>query len=350
MSHFVLNDEKSHTKFITAKHHILPQAKMCYPEFVDLKENEWNGCYLTHQNHYIAHFLLAQSIDNRSVIFAWNAMKNKDKHLRDIDIYEDSSEYGELMKKAKKAFSDDSKILESNGLTKGQNRGKRCSNTKSDPEWKNTTGRDSAKKFNETMEIIDGDGLSLREKTTIKRNKTMMVCGDDGQTIFQRAGKKGAITRMVEDEDGNSISNDATKRAVKTKSVPDENGETIYQKAGKKVSEKLNIIEVNGKTKAQNRGEKISKIRKEHGTYPVGINSPSAKKINFLDEMGNIQYSSNGDFKTVCVENGLPYTAFLKSLNTNQTVYKNVTHNGTIGRLVNKGVWKYKGWSAIYLT
>ena len=61
-------------KFKTELHHILPKA--LFPIFSDLKENIWNGVYLTYKDHYIAHTLLAEALDNLSMTAAWWEMNN----------------------------------------------------------------------------------------------------------------------------------------------------------------------------------------------------------------------------------------------------------------------------------
>jgi hypothetical protein len=42
-------------------HHILPKAKDLFPEYRDLKDNHWNGIYLTPRQHIIAHVMLWKS-------------------------------------------------------------------------------------------------------------------------------------------------------------------------------------------------------------------------------------------------------------------------------------------------
>lgn len=59
----------------TELHHILPKAKSLFPEFKDLKTNNWNGSYLTYENHYIAHSLLAEACNDRSILYAWHRTK-----------------------------------------------------------------------------------------------------------------------------------------------------------------------------------------------------------------------------------------------------------------------------------
>jgi hypothetical protein len=44
----------------TELHHILPKGKLMFPEYRSLKENPWNGVYLTLREHYLCHLLLTK--------------------------------------------------------------------------------------------------------------------------------------------------------------------------------------------------------------------------------------------------------------------------------------------------
>ena len=80
----ITHDQKTHIKYETAKHHILPKAKTCFPEYADLNMFQFNKVFLTHKDHYIAHSLLAESVNNKSILYAWYAMNNKSSKLYDI--------------------------------------------------------------------------------------------------------------------------------------------------------------------------------------------------------------------------------------------------------------------------
>lgn len=57
-------------------HHILP--KSLFPEYSNLKENIWNGSHLLYADHYYAHWLLTEAIDDYGQSHAFLAMHNKD--------------------------------------------------------------------------------------------------------------------------------------------------------------------------------------------------------------------------------------------------------------------------------
>jgi len=56
-------------------HHILPAAESCFPQFSKLRYNEWNGTYLSKENHIKAHTILNEAIYNESMIYAEDMMK-----------------------------------------------------------------------------------------------------------------------------------------------------------------------------------------------------------------------------------------------------------------------------------
>ena len=45
---------------LSEKHHILPKSKRLFPEFGNLRYNEWNAIILTPRQHYIAHWILSR--------------------------------------------------------------------------------------------------------------------------------------------------------------------------------------------------------------------------------------------------------------------------------------------------
>ena len=70
------NNQNSIVPSKTSHHHILPNK--LFPKYSDLKENPWNGTHLLYSDHYYAHWLLTEAIDNYSMIFSFCAMHSKD--------------------------------------------------------------------------------------------------------------------------------------------------------------------------------------------------------------------------------------------------------------------------------
>jgi len=71
------NNVKKKVKYETAYHHVLPKAKgLPFLKYADLSVHDWNGVYLKHGDHYNAHYLLTEAIDNYSILFAFYKMNN----------------------------------------------------------------------------------------------------------------------------------------------------------------------------------------------------------------------------------------------------------------------------------
>jgi hypothetical protein len=49
----------------------------------------------------------------------------------------------------------------------------------------------------------------------------------------------------------------------------------------------------------------------------TGATNSAAIKINIYDSDGNLMYQCNGNFETICIENGLPTKALRKSYYNN---------------------------------
>ena len=77
------NTDKSEN---TEDHHILPKNNNCFPEYKSLKKYPWNKSTLKYEDHYIAHSLLCDAIDDNSVYFAWNAMNSINTNTRNVSV------------------------------------------------------------------------------------------------------------------------------------------------------------------------------------------------------------------------------------------------------------------------
>lgn len=118
---FCLENQTVFKTHHTAKHHILPKADSCFPEYTSLKQNPWNCAILNHQHHYQAHYLLVRAVKNISINAAWWGMRNKDSKLRGITIEEQSKIYHNLKSEMHELIIKDNAIIEANGKTKKQN-------------------------------------------------------------------------------------------------------------------------------------------------------------------------------------------------------------------------------------
>jgi len=75
-----IKDEEGYS--LSSHHHILPEA--LFNEYKDLRQNPWNGTHLLYSDHYYAHWLLTEAIDDYGQLFAFCAMHNKDLKIKRI--------------------------------------------------------------------------------------------------------------------------------------------------------------------------------------------------------------------------------------------------------------------------
>lgn len=197
------NNQLKRIKGKTSHHHILPQAdSLPFTGFSNLKENPWNGTHLSYYNHYYAHWLFTESIDDYGQLHAFTAMHNSDiKNGRineedliaeeefQIKMEERSKKHREwyknntnkvtnTMEKVKKTMS--KKYINNEGkiTTKYAERGLLCSKTKNSKEWKETIGKEallktqkikSSKEWKET--VGKEQGLRQSEIMKVEGNK-----------------------------------------------------------------------------------------------------------------------------------------------------------------------------------
>lgn len=174
------NNQDNKIKSCTSYHHILPNA--LFPEYKNLKENTWNGTHLLHKDHYYAHWLLTEAIDDYGQLFAFCAMHNKDiilERIKEKDLIS-PEKFQEKMEQRSKEHSDLWKDKEYNKkvsakIAKTRNTkewketiGKealiKCCRTKNSKEWKETKGKESIKKQTETKnELITYENKIIRK-------------------------------------------------------------------------------------------------------------------------------------------------------------------------------------------
>lgn len=153
-------------------------------------------------------------------------------------------------------------------------------------------------KYKKSMTKQDGSW----NNNTEKRLNTVMTIDESGTTIAKRGGMKMKKTRLnrLNQEGLNDFENMKITQKNYMNSV-DENGIRNADRIGKKVSY----------TKIKNNSSK-------------GSRNSMAKKILIFDRNGVLQYTCKGNFKEVCNENNLPFSALRKSYaNKNNGIYLN---------------------------
>jgi hypothetical protein len=207
------NNQNEKIKGETSYHHILPQAKDCFPEYKDLNTNKWNGTHLSYSDHYYAHWLLTEAIDSYSQLSAFCAMHNMDTKIGRIDESDLISpnkfqEKMELRSKHQKLF------MQSEA---GKEVTKKMKFTKNTKEWKDEVGKESTIKRLITLQIVQENGKTLAQNISINGAKTMSKKQENGLSIREESELKRQQTVNIVDKNGNSIASSATKNQSKTK-------------------------------------------------------------------------------------------------------------------------------------
>ena len=71
------NNQKNKIPNVTEHHHILPKAKsLPFTQYANININEWNGVHLKYYDHYYAHWLLFNAVDESSLAYAFLKMHN----------------------------------------------------------------------------------------------------------------------------------------------------------------------------------------------------------------------------------------------------------------------------------
>ena len=199
-------------KYKTSYHHILPKAESCFPEYKNLKIYSWNGSHLYYADHYYAHWLLSEAIDDYSILSSFCAMHNTDvKNGR----------------------------IEENNLIP--------------PDKFQKKMEESYSKRKEIMEKVEENGKTKQENALIKRNKTMDNTFINGKSKRKIASDKRLDTINLK-ENGKKISKALNKKDSKT-------GKTIAKLRGEKFAiqyTKEIIIDGVKTTKAKEQGKRLS--------------------------------------------------------------------------------------------
>ena len=286
------NNLNKHTSGITEHHHILPKAKSLFPQFSNLKENSWNGVFLTFENHYIAHSMLADAINHSSVIYAWNMM-NKISKINAINLI------GEHKYKI---------LREAHSKT--------------------------VIEYNKTRTVTKETRLKMGKAT-----KGMVTVFD---TI---ANKHRRVTKA--EFDNNSTLLGGTPGMVSVRDTRDNTSKQVtqveYHKYDYYVHTTKGLVTVIDTR--DNKTKQVSKCAFNQHDYYVGT---STKIIRIYDNNDKLQYTSKIKFKDFCKNNSLPFNAFYESHTNNASrLYMSFPRKENETRVINNGNIKFKGWYAV---
>lgn len=279
---FCLKHHTEYNKGETADHHILPRA--LFPEYSDFRGNDWNKATLSNDNHYIAHSLLHNAIENISIASAWYAMNNKNYFNGEPIKLLGHRTYRELISKRNKIVSTHNKDMVMCKHISNLD-GKSFKVTKS--EFDNNTdlvghtygfGGDHLKN---TVTVI----LSCGKISRVNKNK--MPKGSK----HIRSGKA-----CVKDKNGNLFVVSATDERYLS-------GELVGFNKGLKFD-----------------GSKLSASIAKRGGYRGNKNS-RAQRIVIYNNDDIPMFCSHGNFVDICVFNKLPTQRLANTYKNNTKMY-----------------------------
>ena len=190
------NNQNDRIQGKTSHHHILPNK--LFPEYSNLKENDWNGSHLLYSDHYYAHWLLTEAIDDYSMLHSFCSMHNKDvanKRLSSEDLI-DMKKFQNKMEERSKSHS---KYLLELVVYDGQiiTRGSICAR-KSAITMAGSIREEAEKKRMETINkviIIDGKETTIakeKSKKGILTKRQPIIINGIETTIEKEAARKSA--------------------------------------------------------------------------------------------------------------------------------------------------------------
>jgi hypothetical protein len=205
---------------ITESHHILPKAKSMFPQYKNFNAYEWNCVNLTYEDHYIAHSILAEALNDRAVVYAWNRTRisvENDDVLISAKIYKELRErHIDLVKitssKANKGkvdvIDDDGNIFKISkddkryisGELVSRHKGKKVSDETKNKISETLIGRKNGSPSEQTKEKISlanrGRIISDEWKQNISKGKKGKKLGPAKEFICPHCGQDGKSNAM----------------------------------------------------------------------------------------------------------------------------------------------------------
>ena len=289
----------------TALHHILP-AKI-YDNYKDLRKNRWNGTYLTYENHYIAHAILAEAINHPSIIGAWWGMNNKDRVTKNTDgvTILGPEKYAHLFAKAQEMQSKRMK-------------GKVTCKLKSNPEKTIIVNKSEYDK-NRHLYLGNTEGkLTVINKLTNRKIQINKSEYNKDIHLFHKTGVKRNKESIAKEKETRRILKEKGIDTYKIGGIKSYN--TIKNKLSEEEYKKLSL------SKAHHKGQ-----------------HPRALKINIYNADGKVMFECKGNIKDVIRDNNLP-GSLIASYRKERKIG---VEKNAITRMINKGQEKYLGWYAL---
>jgi len=305
---FCLSNKLPQKQQYAAHHHILPKA--IFSEYKNIKSfNNWNGVYLSYKNHYIAHSILVQGINNTSIIGAWRGMNNADIITKGIDGLKilGSDLYNKLM------------IISNNNISEINSNMVSCFD-----KTKNIFVQISKNEFDSNRDIYEGTTKGKVTVTEVRTNIKKQITSEE-----YKNNKKMYKFHLT----NSKRSIESINKEKQTKSS-EEWKECVWKPAIKLRNDKIRNKFTDEEWKERN----LSLFSKS------GKDSSRALKINIYDDKDNLMFECNGDIKYIIRKHNLPIK-LIETYRNSTRLYENICESA-ISRLKNNGNIKYKGWYA----
>lgn len=267
----------------TSHHHILPNK--LFPEYSNLEEFQWNGVYLKHADHYYAHWLITESIDNNSMLYAFCAMHFKDfklKRIKEEDLLHES-------------------IIEEKMKLRNM-----------------LVSENNLKRYKEGT--LFGGYKYCRIKSRNKRNKTL----EENPNIVENANKKHRET----------INNEEWKKTTGVLQIL-KRKETISNIEGYE-EQRISRFLDSYKEYQQTDEYKNNKFKRD-------VTQSKINKIVIFNKYHEVIYCIPYLFNRFCAEHNLPKNSLLTSIRTGVPLYNT---NYKLEQAKEKGYDRYEGWYA----
>ncbi len=229
------NNKNERIKGKTSHHHILPRS--LFEQYSNLKEHPWNGTHLLYADHYYAHWLFTEAINDYGQMEAFCKMHNCDIKLGRITENEliSSVDFQIIMEKTIKKSSE-LRLSTEWKETIGKEKIRKMVETKSSEEWKNTIGKLS--KIKQVISLSRTMNSDIWKETTgadkIRKQKETKSSKKWKNTVGIEQSEKHKNT-VNSEEWKNTVGIEQTRKARETKKKNNSN-----ERGGKKCSETKN--------------------------------------------------------------------------------------------------------------
>ena len=235
--------------------------KALFKEYESLKNNVWNSSHLKFEDHYKAHSLLAEAIDNDKILYAWNCMNSASHKGKDVEIIGEKM-YKELRKRHSEI------VIESNKRRIISDKTKKKHSINAIKQF------DGGTFFDSTGMVSVKGGIITKEE--FKNNRENYTHGSEGKVTFK-------------DWSG------------KIRHLPKSDYDILEEVKGSTTSKRYLIINNNG---YHFKTMQIRKFIKEHN-LPQKINSFVGKGVISYTPKSKNQYGEKADingWEIICLD------------------------------------------------